>query len=204
MTVVNDQHTIPGTAPDSDATGIAVAEAPGAGNLEKVRDILFGNQMREVDRRFARLEERIVKETRDLKDDIKRRLDALEAYATKETETLAGHIRQEHGDRVEANTRFARELADTAGAFERRTASLDEQLAKGQREIRQHILEQQQRLSEDMRERIDEVLAALARETHELRTDKTDRMALASLLKEMAMRLTDEFRLPDDEDRGNG
>jgi DNA anti-recombination protein RmuC len=204
MTAANDQHTTLGTAPDSDADRAAAADSPGTGNLEKVRDILFGNQMREVDRRFARLEERIIKEARDLKDDIKRRLDALEAYTTKEAETLAGHIRQEHGDRVDANARLARELADTAGAFERRSAGLDEQLAKGQREIRQHILEQQQRLSEDMRERIDEVLAALARETHELRNDKTDRMALASLLKEMAMRLTDEFRLPGDEDRGNG
>lgn len=204
MTAVNDHHATLGTAPDSDAGPATVAESPGTGNLEKVRDILFGNQMREVDRRFARLEERIVKETRDLKDDIKRRLDALEAYATKETETLAGDIRQERGDRVEANARLARELADTSGAFERRSAGLDEQLARGQREIRQHILEQQQRLSEDMREKIDEVLAALARETHELRNDKTDRMALASLLKEMAMRLTDEFKLPGDEDGGHG
>lgn len=206
MTAVNDQHTTLGTAPGSDADRVAVSvtDASGTGNLEKVRDILFGNQMREVDRRFARLEERIIKETRDLKDDIKRRLDALEAYTTKETETLAGHIRQEHSERIDANARLTRELADTAGSFERRSASLDEQLAKGQREIRQHILEQQQRLTEDMRGRIDEVLAALARETHELRNDKTDRMALASLLKEMAMRLTDEFRLPGDEDRGNG
>ena len=204
MTAVNDQHTTLDTAPETDADRAAVADSPGTGNLEKVRDILFGNQMREVDRRFARLEERISKETRDLKEDLKRRLDALEAFTTKETETLAGEIRQERGDRVEANARLARELADTAGAFERRSTGLDEQLAKGQREIRQHILEQQQRLSEDMRERIDEVLAALARETHELRNDKTDRMALASLLKEMAMRLTDEFKLPGDEDRGNG
>jgi hypothetical protein len=204
MTAINDQHATLGTAADSDADRVTAADAPGTGNLEKVRDILFGNQMREVDRRFARLEERIIKDNRDLREDIKRRLDALEAHTTKETETLAGDIRQERGDRLDANARLARELADTAGALERRSASLEEQLAKGQREIRQHILEQQQRLSDDMRERIDEVLAALARETHELRNDKTDRMALASLLKEMAMRLTDEFRLPGDEAGGNG
>jgi len=203
MTAFNDQNTL-GTAPDGEADRSVAAESPGTGNLEKVRDILFGNQMRDVDRRFARLEERITKETRDLKDDIKRRLDALEAHTTKETETLASDIRQERGDRGDANARLARELADTAAAFERRSANLDEQMAKGQREVRQHILEQQQRLSEDMRARIDEVLAALARETHELRNDKTDRMALASLLKEMAMRLTDEFRLPDVNGGGNG
>jgi predicted transcriptional regulator len=65
------------------------------------------------------------------------------------------------------------------------------------------LLEQHQRLSDEIRQRIDEVLAAMTREAQELRNDKTDRLALASLLKEMAMRLTDEFKLPGDEDRGN-
>ena len=203
MAAVDDHHTNLDTGPNGAADRATGVDSTGTGNLEKVRDILFGNQMRDVDRRFARLEERIIKETRDLKEDMTRRLDALEAHTTKETETLAGDIRQERSDRLEANTRLGRELADTAGTFERRSASLDEQMARGQREVRQHILEQQQRLSEDLRARIEEVLAVLARETHELRNDKTDRMALASLLKEMAMRLTDEFRLPGVED-GNG
>ena len=41
----------------------------------------------------------------------------------------------------------------------------------------------------------------LARETKELRFEKTDRSALASLLTEMAMRLNDEFKLPLPEDK---
>ena len=204
MTAVNDQHgSLDTERPDvADRSGANETTTPG--NLEKVRDILFGSQMREVDRRFLRLEERLVKETRDLKDDIKRRLDALEAYTNKEADDLGGQIRQEHGERVDAHARLSRELAETSGAFERRSAALDEQIAKGQREIRQMILEQQQRLSDEMRAKVDEVLAALARETHELRSDKTDRAALAALLKEMAMRLTDEFTLPGDGDRRNG
>lgn len=204
MTVVNDQHINVDTESPDVADRSGGDETAGTANLEKVRDILFGSQMRDVDRRFLRLEERIVKETRDLKDDIKRRLDALEAYINKEADALGAQIRQEHGERVDAHARLSRELAETAGAFERRSAALDEQLAKGQREIRQMILEQQQRLSEEMRAKVDEVLAALARETQELRSDKTDRVALAALLKEMAMRLTDEFKLPGDGERGNG
>jgi DNA anti-recombination protein RmuC len=204
MSAVNDQPSTLDAAPAGTPERASGGEVAGTGNLEKVRDILFGHQMREVDRRFARLEERILKETRDLKDDIKRRLDALEAYTNKEAETLATQLRNEHAERLDANARFTRELADTVGAFERRTAGIDEQLAKGQREVRQHILEQQQRLSDDLRERIDEVLAALARESHELRHDKADRTALAALLQEMAMRLTGEFSLTVDEERGNG
>ena len=143
MSAVNDRPTTLDVEP-ADTTERDTGA--GTGNLEKVRDILFGHQMREVDRRFVRLEERIVKETRDLREDMKRRLDALEAYTNKETEALSTQLRNEQAERVDANARLVRELADTAGALERRTAALDEQLAKGQREIRQHILEQQQRL----------------------------------------------------------
>jgi hypothetical protein len=50
---------------------------------------------------------------------------------------------------------------------------------------------------------VDEVLAALARETGDLRTDKVDRAMLASLLNEMAMRLGNELTLPDVEELGN-
>ena len=66
------------------------------------------------------------------------------------------------------------------------------------------MLEQHQRLTDDIRHKMEDVLATLARETGELRTDKADRTAIASLLTEMAMRLTNQFRIPGAEDGGNG
>jgi hypothetical protein len=204
MMPANDEYVAVGTDPAvSTADSTAPPAAAGAASLEKVRDILFGQQMREVDRRFARLEERIAKEGRDLKLEIKQRLDAFEQFVKGETESLSDRLGQEQAERTEGDAKQARELADASRAFERRTTTLDEQQSKNQREVRQHLLDQHQRLSDDLRLKVDEVLAALAREAHELRHDKTDRQALASLLKEMAMRLTDEFKLPDDEASGN-
>ncbi|HSC26694.1 MAG TPA: hypothetical protein VLD67_05440 [Vicinamibacterales bacterium] len=182
----------------------ASGETAGVASLDKVRDILFGSQMRDVERRFARLEERLVRETNELKEDVRKRLEALEAYARQETETLAGRIRTEHDDRVEGDSGLSSELKETARSFERRAASIDEQLAKAQREVRQQMLEQHQRLSDDTRQKMEEVLAALAREANELRSDKADRRVIASLLTEMAMRLTNELRIPGAEDLGNG
>ena len=46
----------PKAAADGDETG---------GNIEKVRDILFGSQMRDTDRRFSRLEDRLAQDTAD-------------------------------------------------------------------------------------------------------------------------------------------
>jgi hypothetical protein len=177
----------------------------GGASIDKVRDILFGTQLREFERRFARLEERMLKETNDLKEDFKTRLDALELHARKENESLADQIRAEHEDRVESSASLSRELKETAKSLERRTTTLDEQLSKGQRELRQQMLEQHQRLSDDIRKRMDDVLAALARESRELRSDKADRTTLAALLNEMAMRLTNDLTTTGpDGDAGNG
>ena len=182
----------------------AVGDATGAASLDKVRDILFGGQMRDVERRFARLEERLLKETGDLKEEFRRRLEALEKYARHESETLAAQIKSEHEDRVESDSGLSHEIKEAARAFEKRTSALDELLGKNQREMRQQMLEQHQQVSDDLRQKVDEVLSALAREAGELRNDKTDRRALAALLTEMAMRLNNEFRIPGTEDLGNG
>jgi ketosteroid isomerase-like protein len=206
MTPPNDQFVAVGTETVDNTTATAAltsAATVGAASLDKVRDILFGHQMREVDRRFTRLEERIAKDARDLKDEIRSRLDAFEQFVKGETESLSSQVRNEQAERLEGDAKQARELADATRAFERRTTTLDEQQSKNQREIRQQLLEQHQRLSDDLRQKVDEVLATLAQEARELRHDKTDRQALAALLKEMALRLTDELQLPSDEGRGN-
>ena len=184
--------------------GTRAAEGSGGGSIDKVRDLLFGNQLRELDRRFARLEERLVKETNQLREDTRIRLDALEAYARKESEALADQLRAEHETFVEAHGTLARELTETAGRLERRTTALDEQSSKGQRELRQQMLEQHQRLTEELRRRADDLLATLTREAQALRTDKTDRSALAALLNEMAIRLSDELRPDGAEDGRHG
>jgi len=54
----------------------------GAGNVDKIRDILFGSQMRDYESRFARLEETLIKETLDsiCKATIFTKLDVIAAF----------------------------------------------------------------------------------------------------------------------------
>ena len=47
--------------------GAENADRPG--NVDKIRDILFGSQMRDYDKKFARIEERLLKETADLREE---------------------------------------------------------------------------------------------------------------------------------------
>ena len=173
----------------------AAAEA-GGGNLEKIRDILFGAQVHDFEKRFARLEERLLKETADARADTKKRFESLESFIRKEVESLADRLKSEQGDRAEAVKEVGRELRETAKALEKRLAVQDEQATKSQRELRQQILDQSKSLTEEIRSRNRETTTTLSRELTELRAEKTDRAALAGFLTDVAVRLTNDVKAP--------
>ena len=178
------------------ADAAATADDLGAGNIDKVRDILFGGQMRDYERRFARLEERLLQETSEMKEDVRKRLSALEHFLKQELDSLADRIKAEHEERTDADKDLAREGRDAAKTFEKKAGQLDDQIGRSQRELRQQLLELHQRMTDEMRQKTDEVLARLMHEATELRNDKADRATLASLLTEMALRLTNELQIP--------
>jgi DNA anti-recombination protein RmuC len=174
-------------------------ELGGTGNIDKIRDILFGVQMRDYEKRFARLEERLMKESSDLRDETRKRFDSLEAYIKQEMEALVQRFTAEQGARAESFEQLSQGIKETTRAFEKRAAQMDEQTAKGQRELRQQILDQSKSLNDEIRQKHQEMLQTIEREATELRTDKTDRSALAGLFTEVAMRLTNDFKIPGDE-----
>jgi len=182
----------------------AGAEMAGAGSLDKVRDILFGAQSREYERRIMRLEERIIRESSDLRGEIKMRFDSLEAYIKGEIESLTDRWKTEQGERTDSVKDLSRGLSDLTATVEKKTSQLDEKVTKTQRELRDQILDQSKSLTSDMRQKYEELSAALDREARELRNDKTDRSALADMFSELALRLNNEFKLPSAEDLGNG
>jgi seryl-tRNA synthetase len=161
-------------------------------NVDRIREILFGSQMREYGQRFAQLEERLLRETGELKNEVRRRLDSLEAYAKQEIEALSDRLRIERNERTEAAERASREVADATRSLERRVVQSEEQLSKDMREIRQLILERQRSLSDELTQCVSKSEMLQNRRLEELRASATDRIALASLLAEVAMRIRGE------------
>jgi len=193
MTEPVDGHT---AAPSHIQQPAGEADLAGTGNIDKIRDILFGVQMRDYEKRFTRLEERLIKESNNLRDDTKKRFEALELYLKNELESLTGRLTAEQNARNENAESLAQGIKDTARAFEKRAAQMDEQSTRSQRELRQQILDQSKSLNDEIRQKYEELTAVLQREAEELRTDKTDRSALAALFTEVAMRLNNDFKIP--------
>jgi dsDNA-specific endonuclease/ATPase MutS2 len=166
-------------------------------NVDKIRDILFGSQMRDYEKRFARLEESVNKSLDTLREDITKRVDTLSGFVQQEVESLSQRIKAEKSERGEGAKELARELKETAKAIEKRLATLDEALSDGQSELRAKLLEHSKTFASDLEKLRREAAHSLDREVQGLRHDKTDRAALADLLAEFSLRLKNNFELPE-------
>lgn len=172
--------------PQSGDSGVA-----GIGNnVDKIRDILFGSQMRDYEKRFTRLEERMIKEVNTLREESRKRSDSIEDYIKKEMESMGDQLKEEQSARIESDKELAKELEDATKAFEKKTGKLDEQQSKNSRDLRQQILDLSKDLSDDIRKKHEETAAVLEQLAQELRSEKLDRAALSELFVEMAMRLS--------------
>lgn len=184
--------------PRTDGGGSGGGQLAESGNIDKIREILFGVQMRDYEKRFSRLEERLLKESADLRDDTRKRFEALETFVRNEFEALTDRLRAEQHSRDESVQSLTRELKETGQSLDKKLTQFDEQSTRGQRELRQQILDQSKNLSDEIRRKYDELAAMLEREVAELGHDKTDRASLASLFTEVALRLNNEFKIPGD------
>ncbi len=165
------------------------------GNIDKIRDILFGSNMRDYEQRFARLEEALKKESSDLRDTTRRHLEALESFVHKELAALEVRLNTERDERSESHTRLAAELSSASSTIHRKIGDLENHEAQAKREIRNDLLQQSKELTDAIRAKGEELIALLERRAQELQHAKTDRAALAGLFNEVALRLTDQFKV---------
>ncbi len=161
-------------------------------SLEKVRDILFGTQMREVDKKLSRLEERLIKDFNNLQLDTRKHLDSLENYIKQEVESLSEKIKQEQNQREQVVNALADGQKNISTSLERKFVEFDEQSSIKAREVREQIFNQSKTLHDEIRQKYEDILTLLEREAQEIRHEKTDRSTLAALFTELAIRLNSQ------------
>lgn len=164
----------------------------GAGNVDKIRDILFGSQIKNYEARFARLEETLARETSELKDTMRRRFESVEGFFRKEAEALSGRLKAEKEERNESLKSIARDLKSASDMLDKKILELDNKTAEEQSGLRQELMQESRKLLEEIRQKSDSLSALVERRADELRERKLDRAALASLLTEVAMQLSED------------
>jgi uncharacterized membrane protein YccC len=167
-----------------------------SGNVERIRDILFGSQMRDYDGRFQRLDERLSREAGEMRSEVQRHLQTLESFMKSEFESVSHRLQAEQAERMQATEHLLQQVAETARGLELKIGHLDQQAAQDIRDLRERLLEQAKTWSAELKDKHDQMKGQLDREASQIRDAMTGRESLAEMLSEVALRLKREFRVP--------
>ncbi len=170
-------------------------EASEIGNVDQIRDIIFGSQMRDYEQRFVRLEERVLNESDALRSETNNRLDALETYIKQEVSSLADSISTERGEREDDTQHLTSELSKHAADTDKKLSQLQDKLNQSQGDARESLLEQSKTLLAEIQSVRTSLIEQMDKNNAALEDNKTDRKALADMFSEVAMRLNGDFNI---------
>ncbi len=163
-----------------------------AEKVQQVREILFGPDLRQIDQNLNQIGEMVRKQSADLREEMRRRLDTFETLFKSEIETLQGQVRRERDERVAADSQLSKNSHEAGEGTHRRLADYSDQFASAQTALRGEMLAQMKTLFDEMTARDERWTKLIESRLGALGQQKTDRTALATLLSEMAARLGQE------------
>ena len=162
-------------------------------SIDKIRDIIFGHQMKDYEKRFIMLEERMQQQIEALRNETGTRLEAVEIFIKKEIDALSDRLKTEKSMRTQAARESSKEIKDMAKKISSDIGRLEDRQSKDARETRQQLLDLTKNLSQEISNKHSEVSKSLELAVKELNKDKVARSTLSEILLEVALRTSDEL-----------
>lgn len=162
-------------------------------NLDQVRDILFGGQMRAVESRLARMEERIGHERDAMRADLEKQMAQLERYTKKEVEALGEKVAGERSKRADDLKALRLELRNSGQSLDKRLAKLDEVTTTADAELRTQLLEHGKTMAQRMKKLSEDFGKELERAIRQLQGEKADKASLVEVFSQVVVSMTDDL-----------
>lgn len=167
------------------------------GNIDQIRDIIFGAQLREYDNRFDRIESDISL----LQQDIQTRLEQVKSVLTTELRAAFDSFEKKLksiNSTVQEDTTDIRQQIDRVNRkFSSSIEALDEAIDNQTGAIRDDFSQSRDQLQEDIRSLRTQVFDELDRRFSVLREVKVSRDDMAEILFELGMRLKGSEFVPE-------
>jgi hypothetical protein len=160
-----------------------------ATSLDKVREILFGQEMRKNDQRFSKIEERLLKELSALGTETKKRLDALDNVSRAEIDGLSKSLKLEQAEREALTKELGRASTEMAKALDKKLSQIDAQFVKSLREAQAELSSEVRALRDEVKKSLEESANELNTRARQIQATKIDRGQLAALLIDLAQSL---------------
>lgn len=151
------------------------------GNVDQIRQILFGGQMRDYEKRFAEMESRLTKTIKQLSNGLEKRIERLDTFAKRELEKITEQVKSERKTRADDDKQTVKQVDNLGKQVEGWFAEVEEQMEAEARELRSSF---------------EQMSSSVLGEAKDLANAKLDREDLADVLSEVALRLKKDLKLP--------
>ncbi|MFV0269337.1 MAG: hypothetical protein ACK5HT_19610 [Draconibacterium sp.] len=155
-------------------------------NIGKIRDILFGNNITEFERRFQELENKLRLESEKIIKDFNAQFDEF-------NKTFTGHIDKFEADRkklIEENKQVLNDLSKQVELNRTALQAFQEEASSNYADMKRSQAEQVLNLKKQMDEQNRDLQNSMLAETQKLGIDKVDRKSLALLLSDLALTIS--------------
>ena len=159
------------------------------GNVDQIRDIIFGAQLRDYDSRLAKVESGFTLLQQEMRDRIDQMKDSLSAELKTTVEALEKKLKLYHATSQEECFELRQQVDRLSRKFSTSIQTLDETLDTQTQTLRNELVQSKDKLQEDVSALRDLVLEELDRRFSDLKEAKVSREDLAETLFALGMRL---------------
>ena len=150
-------------------------------SIDKIRDIIFGGQMRDYEIRFASIENRLKRESLRLRQEMEERMNALEKLVLREFETLNNKLQLEKKERDESLLTIESLLKKADDLLSHRLGNLENKSLEEIRILRNQAHEDVKNIRASVHALREELTSQIERDIDTLRKSKVDKAAIAAL-----------------------
>lgn len=169
----------------SDKNKDAEKTNPESGNVEQIREILFGGHIRAFDERFELVESRLSRESATLQKTIEKRLAELERMLAEYRENASDQLGAESNNRDIALNKVELAIASTRMDAENQMAQLQDHFSSEIAATRAEL----QAVHKELSKALEKADKAQDKRAEKLEFDKVDRKELAKFLSDMAQKI---------------
>jgi hypothetical protein len=156
-------------------------------NLEKIRNILFGKQIRDQEQRFVQIDEHLRQECASLNAALKAEILRIENYLHNEFKSLRTELALEKSETSEKIACLDHQYKDLNQKLIQEVSNIEGKITDSTQELNQKILVETNRMSKQICQKSDEVMAIVERELKSLQaSSRADKSRLARFFGELA------------------
>ncbi len=161
-------------------------------NVDKIREILFGNQMHEFEHKFNKLEERISGDISNIRKENSLQIESLQTFIKSEIKILSNKLGSEEKDRIEKIDELEDNLNKSVKQIDSKIADLGKALDAQSHELNQKMLKQSQDYNTEMNNQFEQAIKRMDDYKNDLSNVKVDKSLLAEMLNTLAMQINND------------